>query len=252
MKKLFLFLLLIFPLAAAWGDVSPKPEMEFSFIYNTDKKPLINPLLSEQIQCSDNQCWESKPLGHYGLQKLYCSSAACTAVAYEFTDFQKLIISFEDGSKRESNIFPSSHKLRSRYNVYVDETSLQVEPTDLAPDWNSWTRTDAIFSLIIILLLELIAAAAYLSYTQKSFTILYSVAVANIFTTLISWMLLAWYISDSFFLWIFSLVAEALIIRLMNPKKISLKDAGVLSIAANVTSYSIGMILSFWLAELIF
>ena len=252
MKKLFLLLLLITPLSLAWADVSPKPEMEFSFIYNTSEKPLINPLHSEQIQCTDNQCLESKPLGHYGLQKLYCTSGNCFSVAYEYTDFQKLIIAFEDGSQRESNIFPAAHKLRARYNVYVEPDRLVVEPSSVTPDLAAWARTDALFSLLIILILEIVAAIAYLIYTQKSFTILYSVVVANIITTLISWLLLAWYASDTAFLWAFYVIAEALIVRLMNIKKISLKDAFVLSVAANVTSYSIGMMLSFWLAELIF
>ena len=252
MKKLLLPLLLLLPLGAAWGDVSPKPEMEFSFIYNTPTKPLIDPAHSEQIQCSDNQCLESKPLGHYGLQKLYCNSGSCFSVAYEYTDFQKLIIAFSDGTKRESNIFPAAHKLRARYNVYVEKDKLTVEPSDVTPNLAGWARTDALFSLVIILLLELVAAFAYLMYTQKSFTILWSVAVANILTTAVSWILLAWYASDTAFLWIFYVLAEALIIRLMNLKKISLKDSLILSVAMNVTSYSIGMMLSFWLAELIF
>lgn len=252
MKKLFLLFLLTVTCMAAWADVSPKPEMEFSFIYTTENKPLINPSQSEQIQCSDNQCLESKPLGHYGLQKLYCSTGSCLAVAYEFTDYQKLIIAFEDGIKRQSNIFPASHKLRSRYNVYVHADGLTVEPTNITPNLGAWARKDALFSLVIILLLELLAATAYLTYTQKSFTILYSVAVANVLTTAVSWVLLSWYASDTAFLWIFYVLAEALIIRLMNVKKIKLKDAFVLSIATNVTSYSLGMILSFWLAELFF
>lgn len=252
MKKFLFAALLIFPLVAAWADVSPKPEMEFSFIYNTDKKPLIDPLHSEQIQCQDNQCLESKPLGHYGLQKLYCSAGGCFSVAYEYADYQKLIIAFEDGSKRQSNIFPAPHKLRSRFNVYVTENDLIVEPSDVVPDLGAWARRDAIFSLIIILLLELVAATAYLIYTQKSFTVLYSVAVANVLTTLVSWVLLAWYASDAAFLWMFYVLAEALVVRLMNLRKISLKDAFILSIATNVTSYSLGMILSFWLAGLIF
>ena len=251
MKKLILTFLLMLPLTAVWADVSPKPEMEFSFIYNTAQKPFIDPLHSEQIQCSDNQCLESKPLGHYGLQKLYCSAGTCFSVAYEYTDFQQLIIAFEDGSKRMSNIFPAAHRLRARYNVYVDENSLTVEPTDIVPHSGAWARKDALFSLLIILLLELIAAAAYLVYTQKSFTILYSVAVANVLTTAFSWVFLAWYASESAFLWIFCVLAETLIIRLMNLKKISLQDAFILTIAANVTSYSIGLMLSFLLAELI-
>ncbi len=252
MKKLSFLFLLTALFVPAWADVSPKPEMEFSFVYTTEQKPLINPALSEQIQCADNQCLESKPLGHYGIQKLYCSANGCFAVAYEFTDYQKLIITFEDGSKRESNIFPASHKLRSRYNVYVHADSLTVEPTNIVPDLGAWARKDALFSLIIILLLELVAAAAYLTYTQKSFSILFSVAIANVVTTGVSWVLLSWYASDTAFLWIFYVLAETLIMRLMNLKKLKLKDAFTLSITINVTSYSLGMILSFWLAELIF
>ncbi|MCQ2411265.1 MAG: hypothetical protein MJ053_07460 [Elusimicrobiaceae bacterium] len=252
MKKIFLLFVLVCPFIPVWADVSPKPEMEFSFIYNTDKKPLINPTYSEQIQCSDNQCLESKPLGHYGLQKLYCSSGSCLAVAYEFADYQKLVIAFEDGTRRTSNIFPSAHKLRSRFNVYVNEDSLWVEPSDVIPNLGVWARTDALFSLLIILILELLAAIAYLIYTQKSFTILYSVAVANVVTTGLSWVLLLWYSSDTALLWLFATLAETLLIRVMNLKKISLKDSFVLSVAMNVTSYSIGMIVSFWLAELIF
>ena len=252
MKKLFLCLLLICPLGTAWADVSPKPEMEFSFIYNTEKKPLIDPLRSEQIQCTDNQCLESKPLGHYGLQKLYCQAGSCFSVAYEYTDFQRLIIAFTDGTVRESNIFPATHKLRARYNVYVDTDKLVVEPSNITPDLTSWARADALFSLLLVLILELVTAAAYLIYTQKSFTILWSVAVANVITMAVSWILLAWYASDTAFLWVFYVVSEAIIIQLMNPKKLALKDSFMLSITANVTSYSIGMILSFWLAELFF
>ena len=247
MKKLFLSLMLLIPLTV-WADVSPKPEMEFSFIYNTQNKPLIDPLLSEQIQCSDNQCLESKPLGHYGLQKLYCKAGSCFSVAYEYSDFQKLVIAFTDGTKRESNVFPAAHKLRSRYNVYVDEDKLTVEPSNVTPDLGAWARADALFSLFLVLLLELIAAAAYLMYTQKSFTVLWSVAVANIVTMAVSWILLAWYASDTAFFWVFYVVAETLIIRLMNIRKLALKDAFMLSVAMNVTSYSIGMIV----AELIF
>ena len=252
MKKLFLLLLLVGPFATAWADVSPKPEMEFSFVYNTAQKPAIDPFGSEQIQCNDNQCLESKPLGHYGLQKLYCTPESCFSVAYEYTDFQKLVIAFADGTKRESNIFPATHKLRARYKVQVNKDSLTVEPTNVVPDLGAWARTDALFSLLLVLILEMIAAVAYLIYTQKSFTILWSVAVANVLTMSVSWILLAWYASDTAFLWIFYVIAEALIIRLMNIRKLTLKDAFVLSIAMNVTSYSIGMILSFWLAELIF
>ena len=169
MKKWILVVLLCSFLVPAWADVSPKPEMEFSFIYETQNKPLIDPAHSEQIQCTDNQCLESKPLGHYGIQKLYCSAGKCFSVAYEYTDYQKLVIAFADGSVRESNIFLAPRKLRARFNVHVFDNALTVEPTDLVPDASGWTRLDAWISLLIILVLELLAAAAYAIYTKKKF-----------------------------------------------------------------------------------
>lgn len=252
MKKLLFVTLLTCLIIPAWADVSPKPEMEFSFIYETQNKPLIDPAHSEQIQCKDNQCLESKPLGHYGIQKLYCSAGKCFSVAYEYTDFQKLIIAFTDGSMRESNIFVAPRKLRARFNVYVYDDALAVEPTDLIPDASAWTRLDAWVSLLIILILELLAAAAYAIYTKKSFRILYSVAVANLVTTAISWLYLAWYVPESTLLWLFCLVAETLIIRYMNLKRLTLGQSFMLVLAMNVTSYSIGMMLSFILAPILF
>ncbi len=252
MKKLFLLTLFFCLFSPLWADVSPKPEMEFSFIYQTDETPRIDPLHSEQIQCTDNQCLESKPLGVYGLQKLYCSPEGCFSIAYAYDNYQKLIISFEDGTTLQSNVFPTPGTLRSRFNVYVNDDGLQVELSPEKADTRNWIRKDAWYSLAIILILELLAATAYLSYRQKSFTILYSVGIANLITTAVSWLILARYVKETAILWIFCLVAEGLIIRLMNPRKISLKDACMLSLTTNVTSYSLGMIISFVLAPLIF
>ena len=252
MKKLLSFILLLCTFSPLWANVSPKPEMEFSFIYNTQNKPLIDPLHSEQIQCTDNQCIQSAPLGHYGIQKLYCGPGACISVAYEYDNFQKLVIAFTDGTKRESNIFPAPDSLRSRFNVYVNESNLTVEPTDIIPRTAAWARTDAWVSLIIILVLEILAALAYLIYTQKPFTILYSVAISNVLSTAAAWLIFVQFVKETALLWLFCLLAEALIIRLMNPRKMPIKDALMLSAVMNVTNYSLGIILSFWLAPLIF
>lgn len=252
MKKLLVFIALFCAFTPLWANVSPKPEMEFSFIYNTQAKPLIDPVYSEQIQCADNQCIQQTPLGHYGIQKLYCGAGACFSVAYEYDNFQKLIIAFTDGTKKESNIFPAPDSLRSRFNVYVNENSLTVEPTEVIPGTASWARTDAWVSLAIILVLEILAALAYLIYAQKPFTILYSVVVGNILSTAAAWVIFVQFVKETALLWLFCLLAEALIIRLMNPRKMPIKDALTLSVTMNVTSYSLGMIISFWLAPLIF
>ena len=173
-------------------------------------------------------------------------------MAYEYDNFQKLVIAFTDGTKRESNIFPAPDSLRSRFNVYVNESNLTVEPTDIIPRTAAWARTDAWVSIIIILVLEILAALAYLIYTQKPFTILYSVAISNVLSTAAAWLIFVQFVKETALLWLFCLLAEALIIRLMNPRKMPIKDALMLSAVMNVTSYSLGMILSFWLAPLIF
>lgn len=252
MKKLLMTLLICVSVLPAWADVSPKPEMEFSFIYSTESKPLISASRSEQLQCSDNQCLEAKPLGHYGIQKLYCGAGRCFSVAYEYTDFQKLIIGFEDGTVRESNIFPASHQLRSRFNVYVENNSLRVEPSDVIPDASTWSRADAWASLLIILLLEMLAAAAYLTYIKRGFKILYSVLAVNLLTTTLCWWGLAWFVSESALLWLFCLTIEALLLRVLNLKQLSLKESFMLSLTMNVTSYTLGMMISFILAPYLF
>lgn len=252
MKKLLILPLFFCLFSPLWADVSPKPEMEFSFIYQTQDKPAIDPLHSEQIQCEDNQCMENKPLGVYGLQKLYCRPDGCFSIAYAYDNYQKLIVSFADGSTKESNVFASPNTLRARFNVYVQDDGLQVELSPEQADSRAWSRKDAWFSLALILILELLAATAYLSYNQKSFTILYSVGIANLLTTAVSWLILAKYVKETAFLWIFCLLTETLIVRLMNYRKISLKESFMLSLATNVTSYSLGMIISFMLAPLFF
>ena len=252
MKKLLVLTLFFCLFSPLWADVSPKPEMEFSFIYNTAEKTPIDALHSEQIQCRDNQCIESKPLGVYGLQKLYCQPDGCFSIAYSYDNYQKLIIAFSDGTTRESNVFAAPDRLRARFNVYVNEDDLTVKPSAQKADSRAWARRDAWVSLGLILIIELLAAAAYLSYRKKSFTILYSVGVSNLVTTALSWLFLVRFVKETAFLWLFCLLAETLIIRLMNLRKISLYDSFMLSLTTNVTSYSLGMILSFLLAPLIF
>ena len=133
MKKLVFALLLCSLLSPLWADVFPKPEVHFSFIYNTENKPLIDPAHSEQIQCKDSLCLESDPLGAYGVQKLTCGAGQCTSTAYRFDPYQKLVISFTDGSSRESNIFRLPKDLYTRYNVYVQDNKLLVEPSGYHP-----------------------------------------------------------------------------------------------------------------------
>ena len=193
---------------------------------------------------------QAQALGVYGSQKMQCGAGSCTAVAYEFEPFERLAIAFEDGSLRSSNVFEMPGALISKFNVYVEEDRLQVEPVDTPAPEALWKRPQAWGALALILVLELLCAAAFILYTKKRFTILYGVAVANVITAALTWGALVHYTAQSALWWLFGVVLEAVLIRLINHKDISLKDASVLSIMTNVTSYTLGMIFSFMWAQM--
>lgn len=248
MKKILLMLAACFIALTAWAEVSPLPEIQFNFIYNTQEKPLIEPAGSELLVCQDRLCAKSNPLGVYGSQRLLCTSGACTAVAYEFEPFARLLITFGDGSSKASNVFEVSEGLIHKFNVYVNTNGLFVEPIDTPYIEPLWKRPQAWGALCLILILELLSAAAFLFYTKKRFTILYGVAIANLATAIITWGFLVHYVAQSALWWVFGVVLEAILIRLINRKDISLKDAAILSVMTNVTSYTLGMIISFIVA----
>ncbi len=250
MKKILLVLAIFLGSLPIWAEVSPLPEIQFNFIYNTEQKPLINPRASEFIGCKDRLCVQTEPLGIYGSQRMDCGPGTCTATAYEFEPFARLIISFEDGSTRMSNIFALSNELIHKFNVYVNPDTLTIEPVDTPASESLWSRPQAWGALALILVLELLCAAAFILYTKKRFTILYGVAIANVITAVVTWSFLVHYVAQSALWWLFGVVLEAIFIHVINRKDISLKDASMLSVMTNVTSYTLGMIISFIIAQM--
>lgn len=250
MKKFLFFVLALIAFLPSQAEVSPLPEVQFNFIYNTPEQPLINPARTELISCKDRLCLESAPLGVYGSQKMACGPGACTAVAYEFEPFARLTVAFEDGSVRQSNIFAIPQGIVVPLNVYVDSNSLTVEAVDTPPQEPLWQRPEAWGALALILVLELLCAAAWILYNQKRFTILYGVAIANVLTAALTWGILVHWVAQSAVWWVACVVLETFLIRFINYKDISLKDSATLCIMTNVTSYTLGMILSFMWAQL--
>ncbi len=250
MKKILLSLVGLFVFLPVGAEVSPLPELQFSFIYNTDKKPLISPLQTELVTCKDRLCLDSAPLGVYGSQKMMCGPGACTAVAYEFTPFAKLTVAFEDGTTRHSNVFAIPNTLITPFNVYVNEADLAIEAVDTPVQEPLWQRPQSWGALLLILVLELLCAAGWILYNKKRFTILYGVAIANVLTAALTWGILVHYVAQSAVWWIACVVLETVLIRLINRRDITLKDAATLCIMTNVTSYTLGMILSFMWAQL--
>lgn len=252
MKKFLLFTVVLCAVAPLWGGISPKPEMNFTLVYQTDQHPAVLPDTSEQLQCTDNQCHQSTPLGEYGLQKLYCRPDGCFSIAYEYEPFQRLVLAFADGVTRTSNVFRAPAGLRANYHVIVRPQDLLVEPAPASPRVNELLRADAWTSLLIILLLEILAAWAYLAYTGTSYRVIYSVVAANLLSMPLSWQVLVRLVPEPWFIWLFCLVFETLFIWAFNRKRLTLRNAATLCVATNVTSYSLGMILSFLLAPYLF
>ena len=250
MKKILLSLLAFCAFLPAGAEIAPLPEVQFHFIYQTDAHPLISPARTELVLCKDLLCMNATPLGVYGSQKMTCGGGACAAVAYEFEPFAQLSVTFEDGKTRPSNVFAVPDGLINQFNVYVGPEDLTVEPVDTPPQEALWKRPQAWGALSLILVLELLCATAYIVYTKKRFTILYGVAIANVITAALTWGILVHWVAQSAVWWIACVVLETVLVRLINRKDITLKDSATLCIMTNVTSYTLGMILSFMWVQL--
>lgn len=250
MKKILLSLLCVCACLAARAEVSPLPEARFTFLYHQAAVQLLSPSATELVLCKDRLCMNQTPLGIYGAQQMRCNAQTCKAVAYEFEPFAQLVSAFEDGTAAVSNIFPIKKGLINQFNVYVSPQSVHVVPVANPVQEPLWKRPQARSALCLILVLELLCAAAYIFYTKKRFSILYGVAVANVLTAILTWGLMVHYVTQSALWWVGGVVLETFIIRLVNHKDISLKDSATLCIMTNVTSYTLGMILSFMWASL--
>ncbi|WP_424246098.1 hypothetical protein Dip510_001015 [Elusimicrobium posterum] len=247
MKKYF-FIFFIFAAVFAKADFAPKPEADFQFTYKTKNQLSIVPEGSELIICEDSQCINSKPLGHYGMQKLYCTPQGCIAITYDINTYNKLIVEFNDGVKRESNIFVNPGKLRSTFSVEVLDNALFVAPKSTSYKMSGFLRLDNIFSFFLTLIIEIAVAFLFLKASKKPLKIVYYAAAANLLTIPATWFLLSRFISQSYLIWISVLIFEILFIYFLNRKKLKLEDSVMMVLLMNVSSYSLGMILSFVLS----
>lgn len=106
------------------ADVGPKPSMEFNFIQGFKGEPLqiISGVL---LQCEQADCRDAKPLPERGPQRFTCEAMQCSALAYGFSTYNQLEITFSDGITRKSNIFPKG-QFNSQYRVTIREQDLLV------------------------------------------------------------------------------------------------------------------------------
>lgn len=121
-----LLALIVLPARTVHADMGPKPTMEFVFDFGDESALTISG--GELLQCEDSSCELAEPLEQLGPQGFTCVDTSCSAMAYGFSDWSYLRITFSDGSVRESNIFGKEH-FDAEYTVTVLPDSLEVEGT---------------------------------------------------------------------------------------------------------------------------
>jgi hypothetical protein len=251
MKKLLFPVLCFFALAAsARADIIPAPQITYNFKYLTAQPLEIAPAASEQLQCPDVLCQDPQPLGVYGIQRLSCDKQSCFALAYKFQPFQKIAVTFSDGKKRESQVFKTPKALRSamRADVYNDRIEIAHLPQETPRDRNE--NGYIIVSFLITFLIELLAAAIFLTVSELAPRVLFSVAAVNLISIPFNWWYLANKIHNAGIAWALTFIFELLFIYLLNSKRIKFKEAAGLAMIINVASFSLGMAASYMYTHL--
>ena len=124
MAFFFIILLsLMNPISTARADISPKPNMSFEFIYETDEPLTI--ISGIQLQCQDPDCLDASPLDEDERQLLTCTATKCGSYAFGYSPFHRLVITFSDGVTRESNTFGKNY-FEANYKVTVRSDNLEV------------------------------------------------------------------------------------------------------------------------------
>lgn len=116
------------PFQSAWAsspaDVGPKPTMSFDFVGETSSPPAI--VVGTLMECQDSTCKDAKSLRTLGPQHFSCTQTQCSSMAYGYSPYHKLVIQFEDGKTRQSNIFQKKY-YDARYKVTVRADDLSVQ-----------------------------------------------------------------------------------------------------------------------------
>jgi len=129
LRRLLILLIILpavcLPLGRARADVGPKPTVEFSFKQEFSG-PTVTITSGTLLQCDQPDCSDAHPLpGDMGPQQFSCEALTCSGLAYGFTDYGKLEITFSDGKTRQSNIF-AIQSFESCYDVAIQENDLVV------------------------------------------------------------------------------------------------------------------------------
>lgn len=246
MKKLFFVFTALIALALnARADIAPAEQIRYSFKFEGVAPVKIASERSEQLQCEDNQCLSPKPLGRFGIQKLDCDANSCHAVSYEFNPYQKLIIGFEDGSVRESEVFKTPSGRKNAMEVTVTPDALKVKEAEHSAAPDKLPKNYILLSLLFVFFTEAAAAAIFVFMNKLPAGVIFSFAALNTLTIPLNWFVLADFIQSDGLLWLTAFLIEFAALCLIFRRRALAKELFGLTLFANVAGYSSGMILSF-------
>jgi hypothetical protein len=232
----------LLPALPVRADIGPKPSMGFAFEYEIPRVAIAS---AEMLECEDAECRTGSPLEAMGPQGFRCTAYDCQAVAYGFSDYHKLIITFDDGGTRESNVFTAGGR-GGDFVVTVSEDALHVTASRSLPGLlgclPGWALT---------LVVETLVAGLCVGAFALPRSLLGVVPVASLFSLPVVWFIfpllaLPWALVVALSE-VFAVVFETGFIYAFTRWAMPLRTAAVLSVLVNSASLGVGLVVSLWL-----
>ena len=233
---LLVFWMAMVPVSVVHADAGPKPSMDFTLQFEGDAQEVVSVTL---LECEDAACADSAPLEELGPQGIHCDGTNCSALAYGFSPYHKLILEFDDRTL-ESNIFEKK-AFDAAYQVVVKEDSLQV------------TENSGIFQMLccpalgLTLVSETLVAALLFAALQLPRFFLGLVPMASLITLPVVWMVfpnlplpggLSTGLAEGF-----AALFEAGFLYFASGKTLSVRQVLLISLLMNGASYALGLLI---------
>ena len=241
-----LFSALLFGLNAQ-ADIGPKPARTFQLKYNFSPAPEL--YKGYYIECRDEACTTWDTLEAIGPQEFNCNGSTCTARAYGFSPYARIILRFSD-TIMVSNVF-EARGFNSTYDAVINETSLVVSETT-----SFWAAEDTVSTyskfLLFTLLIESLLAIYFFRKWQISQKNLQWVALINIISLALL-MFVVLRLLDGFIGYflgeVLVILIEAVAYQLLVRQNMTMKRALVLSLVANLVSFFAAFLSNYFLTH---
>jgi len=122
----FIVLLALWPAQTALADTGPKPRMDFQFQQEMTGEPPVTIMSGILYECDQPDCSDGALIEEVGPQGFRCEVIRCSALAYGFAPYHRIVVEFSDGKTRQSNVFETAG-FESNYTVTIRPDDLLVE-----------------------------------------------------------------------------------------------------------------------------